>query len=276
MKEKGIAILVVLALIGVGMVFASVGLMMRRTGAPHEDVWMYQNPLKPPNISPKMQVSMLTEEERQNAIQIAKQNETVKEYLERGYKMLGISSTFGNISGSETAITDVYVTLNKDKDWVFANVDLSEEEVTGILKSRGEIAGLEMREDGEVKAVNETGLRIAIGGWEGKLIKAPEVRELTEEERERAREIALSDPEVQNIINGKSYEMKIRPAGVIITTEAGEVETKFNGASVMFELEDGTIYFVHVDLEKGKVIRISPLIPPLEPSGKKLANEHKK
>ena len=258
MKEKGIAILVVLALIGVGMVFASVGLMMRRTGAPHEDVWMYQNPLKPPNISPKMQVSMLTEEERQNAIQIAKQNETVKEYLERGYKMLGISSTFGNISGREKAITDVYVTLNKDKDWVFANVDLSEEEVTGILKSRGEIAGLEMREDGEVKAVNETGLRIAIGGWEGKLIKAPEVRELTEEERERAREIALSDPEVQNIMNGKSYEMKIRPAGVIITNEAGEVETKFNGASVMFELEDGTIYFVHIDLEKGKVIRISP------------------
>gem|GEM_PF-6196705 len=26
----------------------------------------------------------------------------------------------------------------------------------------------------------------------------------------------------------------------------------------MFELEDGTIYFVHVDLEKEKVIRISP------------------
>ena len=106
--------------------------------------------------------------------------------------------------------------------------------------------------------MNETGLRIAIGGREGKLIKAPEVRELTEEERESAREIALADPEVQNIINGKSYEMKIRPAGVIITTEAGEVETKFNGASVMFELEDGTIYFVHIDLEKGKVIRISP------------------
>ena len=106
--------------------------------------------------------------------------------------------------------------------------------------------------------MNETGLRIAIGGREGKLIKAPEVRELTEEERKSAREIALSDPKVQNIINGKSYEMKIRPTGVIITTEAGEVETKFNGASVMFELEDGTIYFVHVDLEKGKVIRISP------------------
>ena len=73
-----------------------------------------------------------------------------------------------------------------------------------------------------------------------------------------------------------NYELKIRPAGVIITTEAGEVETKFNGASVMFELEDGTIYFVHIDLEKGKVIRISPPIPPPETSGKKLTNEHKK
>ena len=56
--------------------------------------------------------------------------------------------------------------------------------------------------------MNETGLRIAIGGREGKLIKAPEVRELTEEERKSAREIALPDPKVQNIINGKSYEMK--------------------------------------------------------------------
>ena len=80
---------------------------------------------------------------------------------------------------------------------------------------------------------------------------------------------------MQNIINGKSYEMKIRPTGVIITNEAGEVETKFDGASVMFELEE-TVYFVHVDLEKEKVIRISPPIPPPETSGKKLANEHKK
>jgi len=113
----------------------------------------------------------------------------------------------------------VYVTLNKDKDWVFANVNLNEEKVTGILKSHGEIAGFEMRK-GKIKAVNETELRIAIGGREGKLIRAPEVRELTEEERERAREIALADPEVQNIINRKSYEMKIRPTGVIINNRS--------------------------------------------------------
>jgi len=29
---------------------------------------------------------------------------------------------------------------------------------------------------------------------------------------------------------------------------------------IVVELEDGTIYFVHVDLEKEKVIRISPPI----------------
>jgi len=68
--------------------------------------------------------------------------------------------------------------------------------------------------------VNETELRIAIGGREGKLIRTPEVRELTEKERERAREIALADPEVQNIINRKSYEMKIRPTGVIINNRS--------------------------------------------------------
>jgi len=54
--------------------------------------------------------------------------------------------------------------------------------------------------------------------------------------------------------------MQIKPAGMIITNEAGEVETKFEGASVMFTLEDGAIYFMHVDLEKEKVIRISPPI----------------
>jgi len=48
---------------------------------------------------------MLTEDQRQKAIEIAKQNETVKQYLEQGYEMPGISSIFSNISDGETAIT---------------------------------------------------------------------------------------------------------------------------------------------------------------------------
>ena len=262
MKEKGIAILVVLAFIGMGMAFLFVGLMVSGTGTSHEDVWMYQNPVKEEFTFPT-----LTEEQRQAAIEIAKQNETVKQYLDQGYEIDSGSFSFTSIFENETEIESVYATLRKDKEWVFVDVDLNEEKVTGILKSHGEIAGLEMREGGEIRVLNETEIRIAIGGREGKVIRAPEVRELTEEEREKASEVALSDPEVQNIINGKNYEMiEIKSTGVIITNEVGELETKFDGASIMFELEDGTIYFVHVDLEKGKVIRISPpLLPPPMP-----------
>lgn len=261
MEEKGIAILIMLALIGIGMAFAFVGLMVSGTGTTPEDVWMYQEPVKGELTS----FPALTEEQRQKAIEIAKENETVKQYLDQGYEIGSRSFIFTNIPKHEAEIADVYVTLTKDKDWVFANVDLNEEKVTGILKSRGEIAGLEMREGGKIKAVNETEIRIAIGGKEGTRIRTPEVRALTEEEREKAKVVALSDLEVQNVIAGKNYELAIKSTGIIITNEAGEVETKFSGASVTFELEDGTIYFVHVDLEKGKVIRISPplLSPPI-------------
>ena len=98
---------------------------------------------------------------------------------------------------------------------------------------------------------------IAIEGRDGKWIRAPEVRELTEEERGKAREVALSDPELKNIMNGKNYKMEIRPTGVIITNEAGEVETKFDGTSVMFVLEDGIVYFVRRP-EEGKSDKDEP------------------
>jgi len=254
MELKNFTILTVLALIGVGMAFAFVGLGVNGESS-SKDVWMYQKHM--PVAVPVGKLPMLTEEQRQVAIEIAKQNETVRQYLEQGYAMLGARSIFGNVSDGEAEIVGMHVSLRKNKEWIFASIDLDKKRVIEILRSSGEIGVLGIQEE------NETEIRIAIGGKDGKLIRVPEVRELTEEEREKASEVALSDPEVQNIINGNNYEMEIRPTGVIITNEAGEVETKFNGASVMFELEDGTIYFVHVDLEKGKVIRISPpLLPP--------------
>lgn len=265
MNQKSIAILIMLAFIGMGMAFLFVGLMVSGTGTSHEDIWIYQS-------SPKklLEIPMLSEKQRQMAIEIAKQNETVKQYLEQGYEIARVCP-IGNLSKEEEAMdtVSVEVSLVKDKEWVYANIDLDKREVTRILKLDGEVAGFKMQ-NGKIKAVvNETEIRITIGGKEGKLIRAPEVRELTEEEREKAREVALSDPEVQNIIKGKNYEMEIRPTGVFITNEAGEVETKFDGASVMFELEDGTVYFVHVDLEKEKVIRISPPVPsPMPPINK--------
>ncbi len=260
-EQKNFAILTVLALIGVGMAFALTEFMVGGE-LRSEDAWIYQKPV------PVEKLPTLTEDQRQGAIEIAKQNDTVRQYLDLGYEMLGISPIFGNIPKGETEIADMYMSLRKDKEWIFVNVDMNEEKVTGILKSHGEIA-ISDTQEGEIKAVNETEIRIAIGGKEGKLIRAPEVRELTEKEKKKAREIALTNPEVQNIIKGKNYEMEIKSMGVIITNETGELETKFDGASVMFELEDRTIYFVHVDLEKEKVIRISPQVPsPMPPINK--------
>jgi hypothetical protein len=260
MDKTGIAVLTMLALIGMGMAFTFVGLMVSGTGTSHEDVWAYQQSV--------YTFTTLTDDQQQKAIEIAKQNKTVKQYLEQGYEIIGVGLP-GNISKKEKAI--VYVTLRMDNEWVSAKVDLNEEKVIEILESRVGIEDLEIRKVGKIKVVNKTAIGIVvISGREEKRIKAPEVRELTEEEREKAREVALSDPEVQNIINGKSYEMGIKSAGVVIINEAGEVETKFNGASVVLSLEEGMIYFVHVDLGKEKVIRISPLILPPETSGKKV------
>ncbi len=258
MREKGIAILLVLALIGVGMAFAFVGLMMSGTHS-SEDVWMHQKQMRAERVK---SIPTMTEEQQQKAIEIAKQNETVRQYLEQGYEIGGGSIAFGTISQNETEVAnDYFISLiRNDNESIFVNVDRNEGKVTEILKSRGERMGLEMREGGEIKVINKTGLEITIGDRNGKRIKAPEVRELTGEEREKARAVALSDPEVRNIIAGKNYELAIKPAGMIITNEAGEVETKFSGASLTFGLEDGTIHFVHVDLAKEKVIRVSPPI----------------
>ena len=46
MDKKGIAVLTMLALIGVGMAFTFVGLMVSGTGTSHEDVWTYQKSVK--------------------------------------------------------------------------------------------------------------------------------------------------------------------------------------------------------------------------------------
>jgi len=62
------------------MAFLFVGLMVSETGTPHEDVWMYQNPAK---AAQTVQMPMLTEEQHQKAIEIAEQNETVKQNVKR-------------------------------------------------------------------------------------------------------------------------------------------------------------------------------------------------
>jgi len=49
-----------------------------------------------------------------------------------------------------------------------------------------------------------------------------EIPELTEEQKEKAKEIALSDPEVKKIVEGKRYEIKVTP--MIMTVINGETK----------------------------------------------------
>ena len=93
---------------------------------------------------------------------------------------------------------------------------------------------------------------------------------LEEEQAEKAKHIALSDPEVKKILKGKDYEIEVgRPLVKMSSYEIPIVERfsvmgsteELIGASVKFKFTDGTIVSVHVSLEKEEVIRISPLIP---------------
>ena len=275
MKEEGIAILVVLALIGVGMAFAFVGLAVSGESR-SEDVWMYQRPVKGELTS----FPTLTEEQRQAAIEIAKQNETVKQYLDQGYEMEGVSATFS----TPTTEGGVVTLKGGKKELICAVIDLNEGKVTEIDRLSGEgmmvsitrdesgtesIKILPVRETCKIIYENETEIGIAIGDKVGTLIIVGGI-ELTEEEKKEAREIAISDPKVKDLIEGKNYEMKISGITELRMNEIGEAEAELGGASVTFELEKGTIYFVHVDIEKGKVIRISPplLPPPMPPINK--------
>ncbi|HJH25946.1 MAG TPA: hypothetical protein C5S37_04045, partial [Methanophagales archaeon] len=90
-----------------------------------------------------------------------------------------------------------------------------------------------------------------------------EEENLTEEEKARAKEIALSDSGVQERIEGREYEIKVINAH-LLTTLTGECELL--GASVFIDLpEIGKWFNVNVDLEVGKVTHIGPLIPIPKP-----------
>ena len=224
MKKKGVAILAILALIGVVIALAFVG-SVTETGifaTSHEKTLPYWE---------------LTREERQTAYQIAMQNETVKQYLDQGYNRSGHrpDCIYRN---DETGITVGEVLLSKPgfagktylNHHVFVYVNLNTEKVTGINEGLKDFR-------------------------------------LTEEQAKKAKHIALSDPEVKEILNGKDYEIVVgRPLVKMNSYEIPIAEgfsvmsstEELIGASVKFKFTDGTIVPVRVSLEKEEVIRISP------------------
>jgi hypothetical protein len=179
----------------------------------------------------------LTDEERPTAWEIAEQNETVKQYLDQGYHTTGHSPDC-IYRNDETGITVGVVLLSKPD---FARKKYLDYYVSVYVNLN----------TGEVTGINE-GLK--------------DFR-LTEEQAEKAKHIALSDPEVKKIQNGKDYEIVVgRPLVKMSSYEIPLAEgfsvmgstEELIGASVKFKFTDGTIATVHVSMEKEEVIRISP------------------
>ena len=90
---------------------------------------------------------------------------------------------------------------------------------------------------------------------------------LTMEQRNLAEEIALADARVQNIIGAKMYNVDIQPLDRIQLKNSEEISANGTGVSIVFTtvntttVKNETTFFVHVDLDKEKVIRVSPPFP---------------
>jgi hypothetical protein len=121
------------------------------------------------------------------AIEIAEKNETVKQYLNQGYEISDVGLALRN---NETGVMVMGVLLTKDS---------SKESRLG-----GRVSAYVNLKEGKVVGIEEEG--------------AKEFR-LTEEEEKKAKQIALSDPEVREKIEGRDYEIDVDPLAEIKLTD---------------------------------------------------------
>ena len=88
-----------------------------------------------------------------------------------------------------------------------------------------------------------------------------EQMKLSQEEQEKAKEIALNDPRVKEILEGKEYSVRITRADGIIQAE-NEVEVRLVFATTyMIEDVEASALDIFVNLDEGKVTYLFPLSP---------------
>ena len=210
------------------------------------------------------------EEVKEEAVKIALNDSRVQELIEgKEYQVFGVG-TVGGIGSADRVALGLGIEEKVYTIWV----DMKNQTVTSIEEQSGDMlmhicvgpgcenANLtdfavgEMPPKGIATAVqvNLSELRLEIITCE---------KNLTEEEKTRAKEIALSDSRVQERIEGKEYEIKVINAHML-SQITGECELL--GASVFIDLPEIDKWFnVNVDLEEGKVTHIGPLIPIPKP-----------
>ena len=94
-----------------------------------------------------------------------------------------------------------------------------------------------------------------------------QTEELSAEQIKLAEKIALSDTRVQNILGAGMYSADVHVLDSIHVENFEELSRNGTDVSVIFNIintttaENESAFFVHVDLDNGRVIRISPLFP---------------
>ncbi|MFA5331767.1 MAG: hypothetical protein WC342_05265 [Methanoregula sp.] len=94
-----------------------------------------------------------------------------------------------------------------------------------------------------------------------------EAKIFSTEQRKQAEKIALSDARVQDIIGAGMYTEDIQLLDTIRVNDSRGSFTKGTYASITFTMvntttaKNETAFFVHVDLDNNKVIRVSPPFP---------------
>ena len=208
---------------------------------------------------------------KEEAVKIALNDSRVQELIEgKEYQVFGVG-TVGGIGSADRVALGLGIEEKVYTIWV----DMKNQTVTSIEEQSGgvmqicvgpgcENANLTDFTVGEMPVMGiAEAVKVNMSVYWGRLELLTCEEDLTEEEKARAKEIALSDSRVQERIEGKEYEIKAINAHML-SQITGECELL--GAAVFIDLPEIDKWFnVNVDLEEGKVTWISPLAPIPKP-----------
>jgi len=199
---------------------------------------------------------------KEEAVKIALNDSRVQELIEgKEYQVFGVG-TVGGIGLADRVALGLGIEEKGYTIWV----DMKNQTVTSIEEQSGDML-MHICVGPGCENVNLSALPTGMVIKDKPVLQVKlltcEEENLTEEEKARAKEIALSDSRVQERIEGKDYEIKAINAHML-STHTGECELL--GASVFIDLPEIDKWFnVNVDLEEGKVTHIGPLLPIPKP-----------
>lgn len=123
---------------------------------------------------------------------------------------------------------------------------------------------------GKIIGQNQSALLLSFNGKPGTatiIVDNPQtgMQTLTEEQKDFAEQVALSDSQVQNLLGASMYTMDVQPLRSVTVEDSGGATAEGTDVSIVFTTinttmaKNETIFYVHVDLDSGKIAGISPV-----------------